>query len=147
MTTLFCGATHVPATIISGTHRFFQPFNTGLNNPFYNRHSVKLHEKGLALNKLEWLTLLKRYQRATNYLTAAQIYLQSNFLLEHPLSANDIKPRLLGHWGTAPGINLVCAHLNRLILSWITTTSVLCSSPGQGTARQPTSRTCIWKAR
>lgn len=55
------------------------------------------------------------YVRATNYLSAAQIFLKDNFLLERPLSFDDIKPRLLGHWGTAPGINLLYAHLNALV--------------------------------
>ena len=55
------------------------------------------------------------YVRAANYLSAAQIFLQDNFLLERPLSFDDIKPRLLGHWGTAPGINLLYAHLNALV--------------------------------
>jgi xylulose-5-phosphate/fructose-6-phosphate phosphoketolase len=59
---------------------------------------------------------LTRYQRVTNYLAAAQIYLQDNVLLERPLQPGDIKSRLLGHWGTCPGINLVYAHLNRLIV-------------------------------
>ena len=63
----------------------------------------------------EELDLLKLYQRATNYLAAAQIYLQDNVLLREPLKDDDIKPRLLGHWGTCPGINLIYAHLNRLI--------------------------------
>lgn len=64
----------------------------------------------------EALNTLKNYQRATDYLAAAQIYLQSNFLLREPLKAEDIKPRLLGHWGTCPGINLIYAHLDRLIV-------------------------------
>lgn len=64
----------------------------------------------------EVLGLLKLYQRATNYLAAAQIYLQDNVLLQRPLSVEDIKPRLLGHWGTCPGINMIYAHLNRLIM-------------------------------
>lgn len=53
--------------------------------------------------------------RAANYLSAAQIFLQNNFLLKDPLAFEHIKPRLLGHWGTCPGINFVYAHLNRLI--------------------------------
>jgi xylulose-5-phosphate/fructose-6-phosphate phosphoketolase len=64
----------------------------------------------------EVLEILKLYQRATNYLAAAQIYLQDNVLLREPLKPEDIKPRLLGHWGTCPGINLIYAHLNRLIV-------------------------------
>lgn len=58
---------------------------------------------------------IKQYVRATNYLSAIQIYLQDNVLLERPLSFDDIKPRLLGHWGTCPGINFTYAHLNALI--------------------------------
>lgn len=56
-----------------------------------------------------------KFRRATNYLTAAQIFLQDNFLLERPLTHDDIKPRLLGHWGSGPGANLIYAHLNNLI--------------------------------
>ncbi|OGI62194.1 phosphoketolase [Candidatus Nomurabacteria bacterium RIFCSPHIGHO2_01_FULL_39_9] len=58
---------------------------------------------------------IKKYVRAANYISAAQIYLWDNFLLEKPLSAEDIKPRLLGHWGTCPGINFIYANLNYLI--------------------------------
>jgi len=61
------------------------------------------------------ITDFERFRRATNYLTAAQIFLQDNFLLERPLTHNDIKPRLLGHWGSGPGVNLIYAHLNKLI--------------------------------
>lgn len=53
--------------------------------------------------------------RANNYLTVGQIYLKSNPLPERPLTADDIKPRLLGHWGTSPGLSFIYAHLNRLI--------------------------------
>src|SRR4051812_19646002 len=52
---------------------------------------------------------------AANYLTVAQIYLQENPLLREPLRDEHVKPRLLGHWGTSPGLSLVYAHLNRLI--------------------------------
>jgi xylulose-5-phosphate/fructose-6-phosphate phosphoketolase len=58
---------------------------------------------------------LVAYWEAANYLTVAQIYLQDNALLREPLRPEHIKPRLLGHWGTSPGLNLVYAHLNRLI--------------------------------
>lgn len=70
----------------------------------------------LTLEQGQIIEQLKIYQRAANYLAAAQIYLQDNFLLERRLQADDIKPRLLGHWGTCPGINLIYSHLNRLIL-------------------------------
>jgi xylulose-5-phosphate/fructose-6-phosphate phosphoketolase len=56
-----------------------------------------------------------RWWHAANYLTVAQIYLQSNPLLREPLSADDIKPRLLGHWGTSPGLSMIYTLLNRLI--------------------------------
>ncbi|WP_218712545.1 phosphoketolase family protein [Arthrobacter sp. BF1] len=58
---------------------------------------------------------LGRYWDAANYLTVAQIYLQDNVLLRRPLRTDDIKPRLLGHWGTSPGLSLLYVHLNRLI--------------------------------
>ena len=61
------------------------------------------------------LHLLDAWWRAANYLTVGQIYLQSNPLLREPLRPEHIKPRLLGHWGTSPGLNLLYAHLNRLI--------------------------------
>ncbi len=55
------------------------------------------------------------YWRAANYLSVGQIYLLDNPLLREPLTASHIKPRLLGHWGTTPGLNIVYAHLNRII--------------------------------
>jgi xylulose-5-phosphate/fructose-6-phosphate phosphoketolase len=60
---------------------------------------------------------LQKYVRAADYIAATQIYLQDNFLLERPLTSDDIKPRLLGHWGTCPGINFIYAHLNRAIIT------------------------------
>src|SRR5580704_8436533 len=61
------------------------------------------------------LELIDRYWRAANYLSVGQIYLRDNPLLETPLAPEHIKPRLLGHWGTTPGLNFIYAHLNRLI--------------------------------
>lgn len=58
---------------------------------------------------------IRKYVRAANFISAAQIYLKENFLLENKLEADHIKPRLLGHWGTCPGINFVYANLNALI--------------------------------
>jgi len=63
----------------------------------------------------ERLALIDRYWRAANYLAAGQIFLGDNPMLERGIEAADIKPRLLGHWGTSPGLNLVYVHLNRLI--------------------------------
>ena len=58
---------------------------------------------------------MQRYWQAANYLTVGQIYLQDNPLLREPLRAEHIKPRLLGHWGTSPGLSFIYVHLNRLI--------------------------------
>lgn len=65
------------------------------------------------MQKDEWASI-DNYVRAANYLTAAQIFLQDNFLLERDLTFDDIKPRLLGHWGSGPGVNFAYAHLSRL---------------------------------
>src|SRR4029079_8462338 len=56
-----------------------------------------------------------RWWAAANFLTVGQIYLQANPLLREPLRREHIKPRLLGHWGTTPGLNFLSAHLNRAI--------------------------------
>src|SRR5690606_37526153 len=67
----------------------------------------------------ERVELLKRvdaYWRAANYLSVGQIYLMGNPLLNEPLSLDHVKPRLLGHWGTTPGLNFIYAHLNRVII-------------------------------
>jgi xylulose-5-phosphate/fructose-6-phosphate phosphoketolase len=61
------------------------------------------------------LDLLDAYWRAANYLSVGQIYLLGNPLLREPLAPEHVKPRLLGHWGTTPGLNLLYAHLNRAI--------------------------------
>ncbi len=77
------------------------------------------------------LRQLNAQWRAANYLALAQIYLQRNALLREPLQPTDIKPRLLGHWGTTPGLTLVYTHLNRLIQD--TDASVqLVVGPGHG---------------
>src|SRR5947209_11085889 len=61
------------------------------------------------------LKSMHRYWQAANYLTIGQIYLQDNPLLRDPLRVEHIKPRLLGHWGTSPGLSFIYVHLNRLI--------------------------------
>ena len=63
------------------------------------------------MNSGQNLENIKKFIRAANYLTVSQIFLQDNFLLERPLTFEDIKPRLLGHWGSCPGVNHVYAHL------------------------------------
>src|SRR5262247_1130042 len=59
--------------------------------------------------------LIDAYWRGANYLSVGQIYLYDNPLLRKPLSKEHVKPRLLGHWGTTPGLNFIYAHLNRAI--------------------------------
>ncbi|HEX8033575.1 MAG TPA: hypothetical protein VF510_06995, partial [Ktedonobacterales bacterium] len=61
------------------------------------------------------LERMQRYWEAANYLTVGQIYLLDNPLLREPLRPEHIKPRLLGHWGTSPGLSFIYVHLNRLI--------------------------------
>ncbi|MDM1898465.1 phosphoketolase family protein [Mycobacteroides abscessus] len=71
------------------------------------------------------------YWRAANYLSVGQIYLLDNPLLRDPLTASHIKPRLLGHWGTTPGLNIIYAHLNRIIRQRDTNV-MLVTGPGHG---------------
>src|SRR5258707_2651621 len=61
------------------------------------------------------LERMHRYWSAANYLTIGQIYLKDNPLLRQPLTPEHIKPRLLGHWGTSPGLSFIYVHLNRII--------------------------------
>ncbi|HEX2680208.1 MAG TPA: phosphoketolase, partial [Candidatus Dormibacteraeota bacterium] len=63
----------------------------------------------------EELRLINGYWRAANYLSVGQIYLLDNAMLRRPLRLEDVKQRLLGHWGTTPGLNLIYAHANRVI--------------------------------
>lgn len=77
------------------------------------------------------LGLLDRYWRAANYLSVGQIYLLDNPLLREPLRREHIKPRLLGHWGTTPGLNFIYAHLNRLIRARDLDMIFICG-PGHG---------------
>ncbi len=77
------------------------------------------------------LAQLDRWWRAANYLSVGQIYLLDNPLLRSPLSREDVKPRLLGHWGTTPGLNFIYAHLNRVIKARAQSTIYL-TGPGHG---------------
>ncbi len=70
--------------------------------PRQNLTAAELHE-------------IARYWRAANYLTVGQIYLQENPLLREPLAPEHIKPRLRGHWGSSPGLNMIYVQMNRLI--------------------------------
>src|ERR1700733_10420463 len=77
------------------------------------------------------LDLIDAWWRAANYLSVGQIYLLGNPLLTRPLRPGDVKPRLLGHWGTTPGLNLLYAHLNRVIRAW-DLDRIFLAAPGHG---------------
>jgi xylulose-5-phosphate/fructose-6-phosphate phosphoketolase len=79
----------------------------------------------------EELRRLDAYWRAANYLTIGQIYLLDNPLLREPLAPEHIKPRLLGHWGTSPGLNLIYVHLNRAIVAR-DLSAIYVTGPGHG---------------
>ena len=77
------------------------------------------------------MALLDAWWRAANYVSVGQIYLLDNPLLHRPLAREDIKPRLLGHWGTTPGLNLLWTHLNRLIRER-DVNAIFLAGPGHG---------------
>jgi xylulose-5-phosphate/fructose-6-phosphate phosphoketolase len=79
----------------------------------------------------EQLERLHRYWQAANFLSVGQIYLYENALLREPLAARHIKPRLLGHWGTTPGLNFIYTHLNRIIRERDASLIFICG-PGHG---------------
>src|SRR5690242_2955131 len=88
----------------------------------------------------EELGAVDAWWRAANYLSVGQIYLRDNPLLREPLSAEHIKPRLLGHFGTVPGLNLVWAHANRQIVAR-GLNAVFVAGPGHG---GPGPNACEW---
>src|SRR4029453_7143835 len=94
---------------VTGRRRESPPFGCRDARPFYGSPGM-----GTALTDSD-LQLLAAYWRAANYLSVGQIYLLDNPLLREPLRAEHVKPRLLGHWGTTPGLNFLYAHLNRII--------------------------------
>jgi len=79
----------------------------------------------------EQCSLIDAYWRATNFLTVGQIYLRANALVKEPLQGDHIKSRLLGHWGTCPGLNLLYVHLNRIIREQAANVIYICG-PGHG---------------
>jgi xylulose-5-phosphate/fructose-6-phosphate phosphoketolase len=87
-------------------------------------------ERADVLSRQE-LSRLDAYWRAANYLSVGQIYLLDNPLLREPLKPEHIKPRLLGHWGTTPGLNFIYAHLNRVIKAHDLNVIYVCG-PGHG---------------
>jgi len=95
--------------------------------------SVHLTKPGLSLHPLsaEELRKMDAYWRAANYLSVGQIYLLDNPLLREPLKSEQIKPRLLGHWGTTPGLNFIYVHFNRLIKKY-DLNALYITGPGHG---------------
>src|SRR6516162_3086008 len=82
------------------------------------RHRRRQHQGEMIMAKVlsdKEEALMDAYWRAANYLSVGQIYLYDNPLLKKPLTKEHIKPRLLGHWGTTPGLNFLYVHLNRVI--------------------------------
>src|SRR3954462_210435 len=77
------------------------------------------------------LRKMHAYWRAANYLSVGQIYLLANPLLREPLRAEHVKTRLLGHWGTTPGLNFIYLHLNRAIVDRSLNVIYVCG-PGHG---------------
>ena len=78
-----------------------------------------------------YLARMHDYWRAANYLSVGQIYLLDNPLLRKPLQVEHVKPRLLGHWGTTPGLNFIYVHLNRVITKW-DLNMIFIAGPGHG---------------
>ena len=74
---------------------------------------------------------MNAYWRAANYLSVGQIYLRANPLLREPLLASHVKARLLGHWGTSPGLNFIYVHMNRMILNH-NLNAIFVAGPGHG---------------
>ena len=79
----------------------------------------------------EALEGVDKYWRASNYLSIGQIYLRSNPLMKEPFTREDVKHRLVGHWGTTPGLNFLIGHINRLIADHGQNT-VIIMGPGHG---------------
>jgi xylulose-5-phosphate/fructose-6-phosphate phosphoketolase len=88
----------------------------------------------------EELRRIDAWWRAANYLSVGQIYLLDNPLLREPLRLDHVKPRLLGHWGTTPGLNFIYAHLNRVIRAH-GLHMVFITGPGHG---GPALNACTW---
>jgi len=85
------------------------------SQPSTSLESISQHPKSTHPLSKEEIRKIHAYWRAANYLSVGQIYLLNNPLLKEPLKAEDVKPRLLGHWGTTPGLNFIYVHMNRLI--------------------------------
>ena len=92
------------------------------------KHMRRVNPKKIPIDELQ---KIDAYWRAANYLSVGQIYLLDNPLLKVPLTIKHIKPRLLGHWGTTPGLNFIYVHLNRLIKKY-DLNMIYITGPGHG---------------
>ena len=92
--------------------------------------SIKVVTPGRSLSSEE-LAKINAYWRAANYLSVGQIYLLANPLLREPLKTEHVKPRLLGHWGTTPGLNFIYVHMNRVIKK-LDLNAIYIAGPGHG---------------
>ena len=99
-------------------------------NPSATANSTRISASPQPLSNEE-LHSIHAYWRAANYLSVGQIYLYANPLLRQPLGLQDTKPRLLGHWGTTPGLNFIYTHLNRVIKKYDLNVIFVCG-PGHG---------------
>src|ERR671915_642337 len=93
-------------------YRFDATISSAIEDNAFSSPAEAPEESPLSGDQLD---RLQHYWQAANYLTVGQIYLRDNPLLHEPLRAEHVKPRLLGHWGTSPGLSFVYVHLNRLI--------------------------------
>src|SRR5260370_3456722 len=98
--------------------------------PYSTTRTAKAAESTQPLSPQE-LRKVHAYWRVANYLAVGQIYLFANPLLHEPLQLKHIKPRLLGHWGTTPGLNFIYVHLNRVIKQYDLDMIYVCG-PGHG---------------
>ncbi len=94
------------------------------------RNAKKLDQNATPLSP-DMLQKMNAYFSAANYLSVGQIYLYNNPLLRKPLSSEDVKPRLLGHWGTTPGLNFIYVHMNRIIKKY-DLNMIFVTGPGHG---------------
>src|SRR5919201_1235550 len=101
------------------THHRSRPIASSPSPPGARRRRGVYHTRGDRRPRMklsdEEVAQLDAYWRAANYLSVGQIYLLDNPLLREPLTREHVKPRLLGHWGTSPGLNLLYVHMNRAI--------------------------------
>src|SRR5436305_182070 len=138
-TAAFVRVAHCAACVARPRRSLFSPDWLPEQQPDVSMTAPLLSPAQVALSDHE-LAAIDRWWRAANYLTVGQIYLTDNPLLRRPLAPEDIKPRLLGHWGTSPGLTFIHAHLNRIIRRDDREILFVCG-PGHG---GPAMLACAW---